>query len=119
MPFGNPPGLVYEYDPGPDKWAKKKILPQRVHHQAQAVFNNKIYVLGGCRMGIFGTDAVTNVWEYDPAADRYRAMAPIPGPRCSAVAATANRQIYLISGIEPVVNREGNRMRRRDPVVGA
>jgi hypothetical protein len=19
MPFGNPPGLVYEYDPGPDK----------------------------------------------------------------------------------------------------
>src|SRR5689334_1242452 len=55
MPFGNPPGLVYEYDPGPDKWTKKKILPQRVHHQAQAVFNNKIYILGGCKMGIFGT----------------------------------------------------------------
>jgi hypothetical protein len=66
MPFGNPPGLVYEYDPGPDKWTKKKILPQRVHHQAQAVYNNKIYVFGGCKMGIFGTDAVTNVWEYDP-----------------------------------------------------
>src|SRR5437867_13130726 len=36
MPFGNPPGLVYEYDPAPDKWTKKKILPLRVHHQAQA-----------------------------------------------------------------------------------
>src|SRR5262245_21354669 len=66
MPFGNPPGLVYEYDPGPDKWTKKKILPQRVHHQAQAVYNNKIYIFGGCRMGILRTDEVTNVWESDP-----------------------------------------------------
>src|SRR5689334_6828173 len=55
MPFGNPPGLVYEYDPAGDKWTKKKILPQRVHHQAQAVYNNKIYVFGGCKQGIFGT----------------------------------------------------------------
>ena len=92
MPFGNPPGLVYEYDPGPDKWTKKKILPVRVHHQAQAVFNNKIYIFGGCKQGIFGTDAVNNVWEYDPATDAYKAMAPIPGPRCSAVAATRQRQ---------------------------
>src|SRR3954469_4059283 len=108
MPFGNPPGLVYEYDPGPDKWTKKKILPQRVHHQAQAVYNNKIYVLGGCKMGIFGTDAVNNVWEYDPATDNYRAMAPIPGPRCSAAAATVNGKIYLIGGIEPFEDGDGS-----------
>jgi len=116
MPFGNPPGLVYEYDPGPDKWTKKKVLPQRVHHQAQAVYNNKIYVLGGCRMGIFGTDAVTNVWEYDPATDNYRAMAPIPGPRCSAVAATVNNKIYLIGGIEPFENGKGSRISGRNQV---
>jgi N-acetylneuraminic acid mutarotase len=116
MPFGNPPGLVYEYDPGPDKWTKKKTLPQRVHHQAQAVFNNKIYVFGGCKMGIFGTDAVTNVWEYDPATDNYRAMAPIPGPRCSAVAATANNKIYLIGGIEPFENGQGSRISGRNQV---
>src|SRR5258705_9376011 len=116
MPFGNPPGLVYEYDPGPDKWTKKKILPQRVHHQAQAVYNNKIYILGGCKMGIFGTDAVTNVWEYDPATDTYRAMAPIPGPRCSAVAATAGSKIYLIGGIEPFENGMGSRISGRNQV---
>src|SRR5258705_11679130 len=108
MPFGNPPGLVYEYDPGPDKWAKKKILPQRVHHQAQAVFNNKIYVLGGCRMGIFGTDAVTNVWEYDPAADSYRAMAAIPGPRGSAGGAPGKGRSYPLRGIEPADKGEGS-----------
>jgi N-acetylneuraminic acid mutarotase len=116
MPFGNPPGLVYEYDPGPDKWTKKKILPQRVHHQAQAVYNNKIYIFGGCKMGIFGTDAVTNVWEYDPAADNYRAMAAIPGPRCSAVAATVGNKIYLIGGIEPFENGKGSRISGRNQV---
>jgi len=116
MPFGNPPGLVYEYDPGPDKWTKKKILPQRVHHQAQSVSNNKIYVFGGCKMGIFGTDAVTNVWEYDPATDNYRAMAPILGPRCSAVAATMNNKIYLIGGIEPFENGQGSRISGRNQV---
>src|SRR5258705_4244435 len=100
MPFGNPPGLVYEYDSGADKWTKKKILPLRVHRQAQAVANNKIYILGGCTKGIFGTDAVNNVWEYDPATDNYRAMAPIPRPRCSAVAATVNGKSDLIGGLE-------------------
>ena len=116
MPFGNPPGLVYEYDAATDKWTKKKILPQRVHHQAQAVFNNKIYVFGGCKMGIFGTDAVTNVWEYDPATDNYKAMAPIPGPRCSAVAATVGNKIYLIGGIEPFENGKGSRISGRNQV---
>src|SRR3954466_16006071 len=116
MPFGNPPGLVYEYDAAADKWTKKKSLPVRVHHQAQAVFNNKIYIFGGCKMGIFGTDAVTNVWEYDPATDAYRAMAPIPGPRCSAVAATVNNKIYLIGGIEPFENGKGSRISGRNQV---
>jgi N-acetylneuraminic acid mutarotase len=110
MPFGNPPGLVYEYDPATDKWTKKKILPLKVHHQAQAVVNNKIYILGGCKKGIFGDDAVDNNWEYDPATDTYKAMAPIPGPRCSAVAEAVNGKVYLIGGIEPFENGKGTRI---------
>src|SRR3989442_14963318 len=27
--------MVYEYDPAPDKWRKKKSIPVPVHHQAQ------------------------------------------------------------------------------------
>ena len=26
---GCPPGLIYEYDPGPDKWTKKRSFPSR------------------------------------------------------------------------------------------
>ena len=109
MPFGNPPGLVYEYDPGPDKWTKKKGIPVRVHHQAQTVVNNKIYVFGGCTRGIGGDDAVENAWEYDPTADAWKALAPIPGRRCSAVAETVNGKIP-IGGIEPFENGKGTRI---------
>ena len=110
MPFGNPPGLVYEYDPAGDKWTKKKGIPLRVHHQAQVALNNKIYVFGGCTKGIFGDDAVENAWEYDPAADAWKALAPIPGKRCSAVAEQVNGKIYLIGGIEPFENGKGSRI---------
>src|SRR4051794_39530778 len=49
-----PPGFIYEYDPGPDKWTKKKSIPVGVHHQAQAVYNGKLYIFGGCAQGISG-----------------------------------------------------------------
>ena len=67
--FSCPPGLVYEYDPGPDKWTKRKTIPVRVHHQAQAGFNGKLYIFGGCTRAISGEGGVDNVWEYDPATD--------------------------------------------------
>ena len=51
---GCPPGLIYEYDPAGDKWTKKKTMPVPVHHQAQAVYQNKIYIFGGCLRAITG-----------------------------------------------------------------
>src|SRR4029079_14927263 len=84
--FSCPPALVYEYDAGPDKWTKKKNIPVAVHHQAQAPYNGKIYIFGGCTRAISGEGGSTNVWEYDPAADNYTAKAPLPVKRCSAIA---------------------------------
>ena len=74
-PGWKPKALVYEYDPGPDKWTKKKNIPTAVHHQAQAAYNGKIYIFGGCTRAISGEGGTTNVWEFDPVADSYRAMA--------------------------------------------
>jgi Kelch motif len=101
-PFGKPPGLVYEYDPNTDKWTKMKNIPIPVHHQAQAAYNGKIYIFGGCLRHITGEDSSTNVWEFDPAANSYKALAPIPNKRCSAVAEEVNGKIYLIGGIMPM-----------------
>ena len=111
---GCPPGLVYEYDPGPDKWTKKKDIPVHVHHQAQAAYNGKLYIFGGCLRAISGEGGTTNVWEFDPAADSYRALAPLPVKRCSAIAETVNGKIYVIGGLEPLENGMGTRVTGRN-----
>ena len=118
--FSCPPALVYEYDPGPDKWTKKKNIPVAVHHQAQAAYNGKIYIFGGCTRAISGEGGSTNVWEFDPATDSYKAMAALPVKRCSAIAETVGNKIYLIGGLEPLENGQGTRVTGRnemfDPV---
>jgi N-acetylneuraminic acid mutarotase len=97
------PAMVYEYDPVADRWAKKKPIPVAVHHQAQTEFNGKIYVFGGCMRpssgpGMNGWEPVDNAWEYDPVADSWRALAPMPGKRCAAIAEEVAGRIYVIGG---------------------
>jgi N-acetylneuraminic acid mutarotase len=111
---GCPPGLIYEYDPGPDKWTKKKDIPVHVHHQAQAAYNGKLYIFGGCLRAISGEGGSTNVWEFDPVADSYRALAPLPVKRCSAIAESVNGKIYVIGGLEPMENGMGTRVTGRN-----
>jgi N-acetylneuraminic acid mutarotase len=103
------PAMVYEYDPGPDKWTKKKPIPVPVHHQAQTVLNGKIYIFGGCQRpltgpGMGGWAPVDNAWEYDPVADSYKALAPMPGKRCSAIAENVGGRIYVIGGATTMDN---------------
>jgi N-acetylneuraminic acid mutarotase len=98
------PAMVYEYDAAADRWTKKKPIPVAVHHQAQAEFNGKIYVFGGCQRplsgpGMGGWEPVDNSWEYTPATDSWRALAPMPGKRCSAVAEEVGGKIYVIGGV--------------------
>ena len=97
------PGMVYEYDETGDRFTKKKPIPVPVHHQAQATLNGKIYVFGGCQRpltgpGANGWEPVDNSWEYDPAADSWKPLAPMPGKRCSAIAEVVAGKIYVIGG---------------------
>jgi len=85
-----------------------------VHHQAQAAYNGKLYIFGGCLRAISGEGGTTNVWEFDPAADSYRALAPLPVKRCSAIAETVNGRIYVIGGLEPLENGMGTRVTGRN-----
>ena len=113
---GKPRGLVYEYDPGADRWTKKKPMARPVHHQAMAEYNGKIYMFGGF---VFpstggGWEPVDNAWEYDPAADSWKALAPMPGKRGSAVAVQVGGKMYVIGGAttvegskEPAINGNG------------
>ena len=97
-----PKGLVYEYDPATDKWAKKKPMALPSHHVAFAELKGKIYAFGGFVLPPKGQQAawvpIDNAWEYDPAADSWKALAPMPTKRGSPVAVALNDKIYVIGG---------------------
>jgi N-acetylneuraminic acid mutarotase len=100
-PGWKPLGLVYEYDPATDKWSKKKPMPLASHHVSFTEHKGKIYAFGGFVLPQSGPAAwvpIDNAWEYDPANDSWRALAPLPTKRGSPVAASVGEKIYVISG---------------------
>ena len=102
---GKARGVAYEYDPVTDKWTKKTSMPRPAHHAALAAANGKIYVMGGfippkdTAIPVGGAwEPIDNAWEYDPAADSWKSLPPLPGKRGSAVAAEVGGKIYVIGG---------------------
>ncbi|HEY7678403.1 MAG TPA: kelch repeat-containing protein, partial [Candidatus Methylomirabilis sp.] len=103
-PVWRPMGLVYEYDPATNAWTKKKPMPLASHHTAVTEMNGKIYLFGGFVLPESGPPAwvpIGDSWEYDPASDSWRALAPMPTKRGAASAAAANGKLYVIGGGGP------------------
>jgi N-acetylneuraminic acid mutarotase len=102
IPFWKPKGLVYEYDPANDHWTKKQPMALPSHHVAFTEFHGKIYAFGGFVYPASGPAAwvpIDNSWVYDPAADTWKALAPMPSKRGSPVAAAVGNKIYVIGGV--------------------
>ena len=85
--------------------AKKKSMPRPAHHAALASYKGKIYVSGGfiapqnTQIPTGGAwQPIEDVWEYDTAADSWKALAPMPTKRGAAVAAEVGGKIYVIGG---------------------
>src|SRR6266852_5929097 len=100
-PGFKPIGMVYEYDPITDKWAKKRPMALAAHHVSFTEHKGKIYAFGGFVLPVSGPPAwvpIDNAWEYDPAADSWKALAPMPTKRGSPVAAVAGDKLYVIGG---------------------
>jgi N-acetylneuraminic acid mutarotase len=100
-PGWKPKALVYEYDPAGDKWTKKKPMALPSHHVAFTEYKGKIYAFGGFTLPESGPPAwvpINNAWEYDPANDSWKALAPMPTKRGSPVAVTVGDKIYVIGG---------------------
>ena len=106
---GKAGGVNYEYNPATDKWTKKQPMPRPAHHAALAAANGRIYVMGGFvvpkdnAIPVGGAwEPIDNAWEYDPAADSWKSLPPLPGKRGSALAAEAGGKIYVIGGVTTV-----------------
>ena len=106
---GKAAGVNYEYDPATDEWTKKRSMPRPAHHAALAAANGKIYVVGGfvppldTQIPVGGAwQPIDDAWEYDPAADSWKSLASVPGPRGSALATEVGGKIYVIGGVTTV-----------------
>jgi N-acetylneuraminic acid mutarotase len=97
-----PKALVYEYDPATDKWTKKKPMALPSHHVAFTEYKGKIYAFGGFVLPPKGQPPawvpIDNAFEYDPAADSWKVLAPMPTKRGSPVAVSLGDKIYVIGG---------------------
>ena len=96
-----PKGIVWEYDSATDKWAQKKRMPSPAHHVAVTSYRGKIYVFGGGTQQEPGGPnwvPTNKAWEYDPAADTWKALAPMPTSRGAAVATEVGGKLYVIGG---------------------
>src|SRR5258708_14778874 len=118
LPGFKPAGLVFEYDPARDAWTQKKPMPHPVHHAAVTALNAKMYLFGGFDLpmsGPPGWNPVNNAWEYDPATDAWRPLAPMPTARRGGLAAAVGGKPFMIGGARSL-NRAGPPgNRRRQP----
>jgi N-acetylneuraminic acid mutarotase len=85
-----------EYNPATDTWATKKVMRLPRINFATAVFENKIYVIGG-QLDPY-SPALDTVEVYDPLSDSWAFLASMPEPRMFMRANVVNGKIYVVGG---------------------
>ena len=93
-------------------------MPQAAHHNAVVGYNGKIYAFGGGIQRQPGGPTqfpVDNSWEYDPAADSWRALAPMPIRRLAAAAVESGGKIYVMGGVAPYPGLENQSLSGEEP----
>jgi hypothetical protein len=94
-------GTNEEYDPETDTWTFKEPMPTPRQDFAVAVYQNKIYCIGGTTEYSSYSD-VNEV--YDPATDTWITKTRMPTARLGLQANVVNGKIYLTGGL-PYLNR--------------
>ncbi len=93
--YGPVVGTNEEYDPATDTWTFKSSMPTPRSQFGIAVYQNKIYCIGG----YLSDGNVTGVNEvYDPATDKWTTKTAMPTARVVPQANVVNGKIYLIGG---------------------
>jgi len=77
-------------------WQDKAPLPTPIADQTSAVYNNKLYSIGGYGNG--PNDPQNKNYEYDPANNTWAEKAPMPTARWGMIAVEFNGLIYVFGG---------------------
>ena len=88
------------YNPATDIWTEKTSMPTSRTRFGTAVFQNRIYCIGGLILSKNGTKTtLTGINEvYDPSTDTWETKTSMPTARDGFMANTVDGKIYLIGG---------------------
>src|SRR5664280_2314095 len=93
-------GIVNVYDAASDTWTEKKNMQIPAHHASAVELNGKIYVFGGFvgRPGTKVWQPISSAMMYDPEADSWKELAPMPTGRNHFYAGVVDGKIYAVNG---------------------
>ncbi|MFH0755935.1 MAG: kelch repeat-containing protein [Bacteroidota bacterium] len=94
-------GTSEKYNPDTDKWTDLAEMPLAIAHHASVVYNDKIYLFGGTTESDYGTLTgmpSNRVFEYDPGADSWQEMEPMPFTNFMFGGHRINNYLYLMGG---------------------
>ncbi len=84
------------YDPATQTWTPVALLPAPRVGARAVTDGTYLYIVGGFDPNF---SAVSTIWRYDPATDRYNtALAPLPSPGGELGVAYLAGQIYRVAG---------------------
>jgi N-acetylneuraminic acid mutarotase len=91
---------VHTYDPATGKWAAVASLPfGRSHnHTSTVVLNGRIYLFGGQANDPYFPRTISDVTAYDPVANAWTALPPLPDVRQATVAQAIGNTVYVTTG---------------------
>ena len=89
---------VYDPENSPDKWFMSTSMPTARANLAAGVVDGKLYAVGG-----YYTDGETDtnlstVEVYDPTANTWAAVAPMPTARANLAAGVVDGKLYALGG---------------------
>jgi len=88
---------VHAYDPVTNSWTQRADLPRAIGHISSSTFamDGRIVVLGG---EIAHNSVIADASAYNPDANAWTALTPLPAPRRSGVADVIAGVIYYSTG---------------------
>ncbi len=86
------------YSPATNKWDELPGMPTPRGGLAAAALHGKLYVFGGEFFTSAGNGVFAENEEYDPVAQTWRAVRPLPTPRHGMNAITVGDTIFVIGG---------------------
>lgn len=89
------------YDTRTDSWQNAAPIPLAINHSGVASALGRIYITGGYDFIGKMVDAKPDIaqgWYYDPEADTWTEIAPMPSPRAAHTMVNIEDKLYLVGG---------------------